>query len=36
MKAWSLRTKSTLLVVGVTTGSILLASTIHHRLPCAH
>jgi signal transduction histidine kinase len=31
MKAWSLRTKSTFLVVGLTTGSILLASTIHHR-----
>jgi len=31
MKAWSLRTKSTLLVVGVTTASIFLASTLHHR-----
>lgn len=31
MKAWSLRTKSAPLVVGLTTGSILLASTIHHR-----
>jgi len=31
MKAWSLRTKSTLLVVGLTTASIFLASTLHHR-----
>ena len=31
MKAWSLRTKSTLLVVGLTTASIVLASTLHHR-----
>src|SRR5512137_625142 len=31
MKPWSLRTKSTLLVVGVTTASIFLASTLHHR-----
>jgi len=31
MKIWSLRTKSTLLVVGVTTASVFLASTLHHR-----
>ncbi len=31
MKTWSLRTKSTLLVVGLTTASIFLASTLHHR-----
>ena len=31
MKAWSLRTKSTLLVVGLTTAGIFLASTLHHR-----
>jgi two-component system, NtrC family, sensor kinase len=31
MKAWSLRTKSTLLVVGLTTASIVLASALHHR-----
>jgi hypothetical protein len=31
MKAWSLRTKSTLLVVGLTTAGIFLASALHHR-----
>ncbi len=31
MKVWSLRTKSTLLVVGLTTASIFLASAVHHR-----
>ena len=31
MKTWSLRTKSTLLVVGLTTAGIFLASTLHHR-----
>ena len=31
MKVWSLRTKSTLLVVGLTTASIFLASALHHR-----
>ena len=31
MKPWSLRTKSTVLVVGLTTASIFLASTLHHR-----
>jgi hypothetical protein len=31
MKGWSLRTKSTLLVVGVTTAGIVLASALHHR-----